>query len=256
MLNRIMETIRDTAGLVNKSLAKPGSDKGSESAENSPVAVRKYNLSYVGREVLEWVINGHPAPPPHYVKVLNLCHIVSVGNYKRFIETGTLGGATSKIIAQMPGVRVDTIEISEAMWQSARQNLSELSNVDFHLGDSTTVLPEILATLQEPALFWLDAHHSGGQTGRGAKATPISDEISAIKKHSVSGHALLIDDMRSFTGRNDYPSSEEVVTIFKEIWPEYSVEIRDDLMFVLPKHVADQVKSTPFGALDCPIIAP
>ena len=40
-------------------------------------------------------------------------------------------------------------------------------------GDSTDVLPEVVEKMDEPTLFWLDGHYSGGITASGEQETPI-----------------------------------------------------------------------------------
>ena len=53
-------------------------------------------------------------------------------------------------------------------------------HVTIFQGDSATVLPKLLATIQEPCLFWLDGHYSGGITALGKSITPILDELQTI----------------------------------------------------------------------------
>jgi hypothetical protein len=52
--------------------------------------------------------------------------------------------------------------------------------------------------LQEPALFWLDGHYSGVDTGKDELDTPVSAELEAILGSPVKGHVILIDDARCF----------------------------------------------------------
>ena len=61
--------------------------------------------------------------------------------------------------------------------------------------------PNMSATvgkLEEPTLFWLDGHYSGGVTARGSKETPILDEVDKILSTKESRHVLIVDDARCF----------------------------------------------------------
>jgi len=120
---------------------------------------KPYAAPYIQREVVDWAMAGTPIPAPHPVKVLHLAWLMQLGGLTRFIETGTLAGNTSGMIGLMPGVRVDTIEITQHYFDVAREKFAGNPQIVQHLGDSTYVLPELLAQLDMPALFWLDAHH-------------------------------------------------------------------------------------------------
>jgi hypothetical protein len=65
-------------------------------------------------------------------------------------------------------------------------------------GNSLDVLPRVLADIQEPVTFWLDAHYSGNWGG-GAD-NPILHELHYIFYHwaRLSGTVILIDDWRLF----------------------------------------------------------
>jgi hypothetical protein len=80
--------------------------------------------------------------------------------------------------------------------------------VRVHEGDRAAVLPRILATLDAPALFWLDAHPSTDRTARGGPK-PLRSEIAAIAAHPAAGHVVLIDDLQCI-GQPGYPSREEL----------------------------------------------
>jgi hypothetical protein len=69
-------------------------------------------------------------------------------------------------------------------------------------GDTEEVLPEILKSLTVPATFWLDGHHSCGDTALGKHWAPLMQELDAIGSHSIKEHTLLIDDMRCWKEPN------------------------------------------------------
>jgi hypothetical protein len=83
-----------------------------------------------------------------------------------------------------------------------------VQNIVVHEGDSASVLPRILDGLDEPALFWLDAHPSTDRTARDAPI-PLRAELAAIAAHPVAGHVVLIDDLQ-YAGTAGYPALDEL----------------------------------------------
>jgi hypothetical protein len=214
-----------------------------------------YAANYIQREVVDWAMQGAPIPAPHPVKVLHLAWILQVSNIGRFIETGTLAGNTSGMIGLMPDVHVDTIEITEHYFNLARERFGENTKITQHFGDSTHILPNLLKNLEEPALFWLDAHHSMGKTGCGDKLTPVSEEIDAILEHSIDGHIVAIDDIRSFTGRSDYPMLDKLMHRLREAKPHYDSIVRHDILTYAPKSVFEKINENPFHMNQISIIS-
>ena len=93
---------------------------------------------------------------------------------------------------------VQTIELDPQLARIARDRLAVYSNVIVHEGDSSVLLREVLSQVGESAIFWLDAHYSGGRTARGSADTPVLAELQAIAAHPVRPHAVFIDDARMF----------------------------------------------------------
>jgi len=214
-----------------------------------------YNPKYIQREIVDWAMAGSPVPAPHPVKVLHLAWLIQLANLSRFIETGTLAGNTSGMIGLMSGVRVDTIEITEHYFHLANEKFGGNPQIYQHLGDSTFVLPQILEHLDVPALFWLDAHHSMGKTGCGEKLTPVSEEIETILHHSTDGHVVAIDDIRSFTGRADYPVLAQLVEMLKDAKPHYGAKVIHDILTFAPNEILAAMDKTPFRMNDIKIIS-
>lgn len=168
-------------------------------------------------DVARWGLAGAPVPPPPIIKQIQLASYVRGCKLNRFVETGTYLGWTTKLIAEL-GVEVDTIELAQLHYDRAIAHFGEHPKIRVYFGDSTDVLPQILATLNEPAVFWLDGHFSGGDTAKSTKNTPVIEELEALARHAVKGHIVLVDDMRGFGG-NDYPSREWVEEIGQQIVP-------------------------------------
>jgi hypothetical protein len=67
----------------------------------------------------------------------------------------------------------------------------------FYLGDSAVVIKQLAASLNKPAVFFLDSHYCGLRTARGEKDVPLLDELTAISRRQFSD-LILIDDVRLF----------------------------------------------------------
>lgn len=117
-------------------------------------------------------------------------------NYSTFVETGTLLGHTTRALA--PHFRkIYTIEISERYYNMARSNCP-YSNIEFINGDSSSVFKELLPTITDKTIFFLDGHWSSGDTGRGEKDCPLIEEITAINDLFLPSGIIIIDDARLF----------------------------------------------------------
>jgi hypothetical protein len=113
-----------------------------------------------------------------------------------FIETGTYEGTTAAWAAdRFPNVV--TIELSPALHEAAARRHAAKRNVVFRFGDSERLLPGLVASLTQPALFWLDAHWSGGVTAGAERECPLLGELAIIDRAPLT-HFLLIDDARLF----------------------------------------------------------
>lgn len=133
----------------------------------------------------------HPGPP--HTLVLELARRCDV---RHFIECGTFLGNTALWAAgHFP--RVTTVERSHTLYEQARDSHRNVRNLEFRLGDSRTVLGELVPTLTAPAMFWLDSHWSGGVTSGENDECPLLDEIRIINA-SPHTHFVLIDDARLF----------------------------------------------------------
>ncbi|HTY94091.1 MAG TPA: hypothetical protein VMC02_09395, partial [Steroidobacteraceae bacterium] len=92
--------------------------------------------------------------------VLRLKEILGL---QEFIETGTFRGDTAAWAARH-FARVTTIEWAESYHAAAQQRFRATPGVRALRGHSVEVLEAIVPELKAAALFWLDAHWSGGDT--------------------------------------------------------------------------------------------
>jgi hypothetical protein len=184
-------------------------------------------------ELSKWEKSGRPAPPPFAYKLKVLRSFAERYQLRTFVETGTYLGDMDYALRSVFS-RIVTIELSEDLHAAARRRFAKLSHMKCLHGDSSVLLPELLATIEQPCLFWLDAHYSAGFTARGAKDTPISVELDAVLRHPIRHHVVLIDDARCFDGMHDYPllcDLENGVTMLR---PDLSFAVEHDIIRIFP----------------------
>ena len=82
---------------------------------------------------------------------------------QNFIETGTYMGDTTEW-ASKHFKHVETVEAYEKIYTETSTKLAHLKNIQFHLGDSSELLPKIIEGLRGPSLFffWMHMNFIGG----------------------------------------------------------------------------------------------
>lgn len=116
-----------------------------------------------------------------------------------------------------------TIELSPVVYERGAQRLATVPNVECLLGDSAAVLPTVLDRLDGPALFWLDAHFSGGDTAAGRD--PILSELETIYcRRDLGSHVVLIDDARA----------HDLVSLRRALPPHVTMTVRNDIVRIVP----------------------
>lgn len=138
----------------------------------------------------------------------------NIGPFPRVaVETGTLRGEFTMLLPDLFPT-VHTIERSMALYaQLPRHD----KRINWHFGDSRNVLVELLPTIQEPCLFFLDAHwFTSKREGRsdgvvGAADFPLWGEIDLIAKRPYAD-IVCVDDSKCFgtTRGGDYAGWENV----------------------------------------------
>jgi hypothetical protein len=180
------------------------------------------------RDYRKWLEAGKPIPVPDAVKQLTVRAYATRYGIRAFVETGTYGDmilATKDIFG-----KVYSIELSTELYEEARKKFSRYKHISILQGDSAKVLRQVLNEIDEPCLFWFDAHYSEGDTARGEKETPILEEMRWVFDHPIEDHIILIDDARLFTGRNDYPTLEELRNLVLDRYRHYIFEVEDDII--------------------------
>ena len=180
------------------------------------------------RVIRTWRRAGSPIPPPPPVKHAVVREYQARFGPRVFVETGTFAGGMIDAVRSRFD-RIVSIELDPGWHARALARFRDDARVTLLCGDSGVRLPEVLAGLTEPALFWLDAHYSGPATARGAVDTPIVRELEAIRAHGLD-HVVLIDDIRDFRGTDGYPTAEELIGWLRTHAPVSVVEVRDDIL--------------------------
>jgi hypothetical protein len=180
-------------------------------------------------ELFKWRAGSTRGPAPHLVKQQVILIYARRHGIRMLVESGTYLGTMVNAMKRRFD-RIVSVELDEKLCEAARRRFARSRHISILQGDSAAVLPEILRTVREPCLFWLDGHYSGGITALGSGETPIVEELKAIAEHPIAGHVILIDDARDFTGLRGYPSLEALKQIVRRLRRDWHVEIKDDIV--------------------------
>ena len=175
-----------------------------------------------------WKAGKNLATPPPAAKRRIVRAYTTLLPHRTLIETGTLFG--DMIAANKNRFSsIISLELDPGLAQRAQRRFVHLSHVEVLVGDSGDLLPGVLADVEEPCLFWLDAHAMAGGI-RGKNVTPIDRELTAILESSLADYTVLIDDARLFTETSAYPCLKEVRTRCRTRHPDWVFEVRDDVI--------------------------
>ncbi len=207
-------------------------------AKNKLKRMFLHDLMNVGavNELKAWERSGKPVPPPHLFKQKIIIEYAKKYSIHVLIETGTYLGemvdATKNTFD-----RIISIELDRVLYENAKKKFSGLNSISIIQGDSGEMLPAILSELNEPTLFWLDGHYSGGVTARSELETPIVRELELLLNHHIAEHVVLIDDARLFIGQDDYPTIEELRNLVLSKRPGSVFEVENDIIRVHENHL-------------------
>ncbi len=184
--------------------------------------------------VIKWFLHGRSVPLPYSIKRKMLKRVIKTYvrkyNINVFIETGTFYGDTTWAMRKF-FKKIYSIELSEYLFRKSKERFEKFNNIEILHGDSSKVLPKVLSQINEPALFWLDGHYSGGVTVKGDKESPILEELEVIFSCNLE-HILLIDDARLFDGTSDYPTIETLEKCILSKYKNSVILIKDDIIKV------------------------
>lgn len=164
---------------------------------------------------------------------------------KVFVETGTYEGKSSKWAAAHFD-KVYTIELHQPYFEKVSNKYSHIGNIDFLLGDSRVELKNILARLEEPALFWLDAHWSGGSAQAAYQREdecPLIEELEAIVSSNLN-HFIIVDDARLFLNppkKPHHPDQWPAYQKIKDLLSGWCCRVEKDRIIAVPEKDAEKV---------------
>jgi hypothetical protein len=152
------------------------------------------------------------------------------------VETGTYYG---EMVAAMRS-RFDeiySIEYDHALAVRAKKKFARWPHIHILEGDSQKKIPEILATLKTPALFWLDAGYYGWAGLQGDKQR-LTVELDSILQHTVDqhpgkSHIILMDDARGLSGQNGAPTVDQLKQHIESTFPGRKVSVKHDIMRIV-----------------------
>lgn len=130
-----------------------------------------------------------------------------------FIETGSHAGQGIRAALAAGFSHIKSVEAERSFYEACAALFSDTPGIELFHGLSTELLPLMLAGVDAPAVFWLDAHPSGPGTGghddlmqNGGASTFTQDniltkEIEIILSHR-NDHVILIDDQYGENAEN------------------------------------------------------
>lgn len=190
-----------------------------------------------------WKLRGEPIRSPHLLKQRTVRDYAQRYGLRVLVETGTYYG---EMVAAMKNrfAEIYSVEFDSALAQRAAKKFSRWPHVHILEGDSQKVVPDLLKTLQQPALFWLDAGYYGWAGLQGDKQR-LTSEFEAILRHSIPGHSnqgahsthqhvILMDDARGLNGQNGAPTVPQLKQRIEAEFPGRSVEVKYDILRVTP----------------------
>jgi len=138
-------------------------------------------------------------------QAIKIKNVIDFYNVNSFVETGTGAAEVVRDVSSMKeSLDIHTIEIIEPLYNRNKISYSYLKNVNWHLGSSIEVLPNILPNLKSNTLFWMDAHFPGADFGFASyedekdydKRLPLKKELETILSHKdVKNDIFVLDDL-------------------------------------------------------------
>jgi hypothetical protein len=180
-----------------------------------------------------WNLRGRPVRSPHLIKQRTVREYSEKYGLRILIETGTYYGEMVSATRRNFD-RIYSIEFDPRLARRASRKFESFPNIQILEGDSRQVLPELLKSLREPALFWLDAGYYGW-AGLESDKQRLSAEFEAILRHPAKGHVILMDDARGLDGRNGALTVDQLKSRIESEFPDRKVEVKYDILRITPR---------------------
>ena len=141
-------------------------------------------------------------------EAIQIKNVLDFYDIKNFVETGTgQAEVVQTVVEADDSLNVHTIEVIPEIYDKNKINFSYLKDVNWHLGTSFDILPEILPDLKGTTLFWMDAHFPGADFGLSSygdekdddKRLPLKKELETIvENRDGTNDVFVIDDLRIY----------------------------------------------------------
>jgi len=138
------------------------------------------------------------------------------------------------------------MEIVKNLYEGSKKRALEQNktNIKFLLGDSVHHLKHITPQVKDGAVFFIDAHQSGGDTGNNGKNVPLMEELKVILSTELGPSLFIFDDLRFFVHHKqhawDWTDVSEIGIIKTFLVRGYHVErffTKNDRFFVLAEFI-------------------
>lgn len=179
-----------------------------------------------------WQLRGKPIRSPHLLKQRTVRQYGNKYGLRVLIETGTYYGEMISAVRNSFD-RIYSVENDPALAQRAARIFARNPKIQILEGDSQQVLPALLKSLAQPALFWLDAGYYGW-AGIESDKRRLSVELESILRHPVKGHVILMDDAHGLDGQNGALTVPELKSRIEGEFPGHKVEVEFDILRITP----------------------
>lgn len=142
------------------------------------------------------------------------------------VETGTYrsDGVAAFLDAGFEHIRTIDIDPEAARFCSNRFWLKKNTHLDIKCftGNSATMLWDMIKDINEPIVFFLDAHFQMIEgENPGSNPFPLLKELEQIGRHPIKTHTLIVDDWHIFYADRVGYSKDDVKAAILRINPLY-----------------------------------
>ena len=192
-----------------------------------------------------WKLRPHPKRSPHLLKQRTVREYGERYALRVLVETGTYYG---EMVAALKNDfdRIFSIECDPELARLASRKFERDPKIRILEGESQQVLPQLLKSITEPALFWLDAgYYTWDGLPRDTQRLPT--ELAAIFGHAVKGHVVLIDDAGTLKGLEGALTVDELPSRLAAAYPGHRVEVKHNIVRITPESAVRGTTGTMTG---------
>ena len=207
-------------------------------------------------------------------QAIQIKNVLDFYDIKNFVETGTGQAEVVQTVVEADDtLNIHTIEVIPEIYDKNKINFSYLKDVNWHLGTSFDILPEILPDLKGTTLFWMDAHFPGADFGLSSygdekdddKRLPLKKELETIvANRDVTNDVFVIDDLRIYEdgpfGDGNWEDREKYggdgIEFIEELFDETHYVVKSYnaqgsiLLFPVSKDIENEAENLVVGAVE------